>query len=389
MPPLTSTLLPRLTHLIIGATVVAGLVACSEHESVLLQPKAPHATAQLSTPKIKLIYDGDLGPDPCDFTTLSMLHEYHRQGMIDLIGILSASPDLEQANTLALYNRLYGNEITVGAWRRLDMLAHYNFVDWLFYRYSVWYISHQNPNAFIRSRYHFDTPLSIEQIADPVQTYRRLLAGAEDDSITIYAAGPLFNLAFLLGTEADAHSHLSGAQLLRSKVKRLVIMGGNFPRSAGNPMFEGLLGAEYNWWAFAHESLTRDTVEALTELSLPITFVGFEVGEQLPIGNGLSKVLGEDHPTISAFLSYRKTGDGHSKQLVAQNPAFDEVALFHLVEGGLGEYFSRTPGRVIIDKHGANDWNPTASGHEYISLVPGVEDELSALIIRRIAGQPD
>ena len=53
-----------------------------------------------------------------------MLHEYHRQGMIDLIGILGASPDLEQANTLALYNRLYGNEITAGAWRTVEMLRH-------------------------------------------------------------------------------------------------------------------------------------------------------------------------------------------------------------------------------------------------------------------------
>ena len=71
------------------------------------------------------------------------------------------------------------------------------------------------------------------------------------------------------------------------------------------------------------ESLTSDTVKALTELGLPITFVGFEVGVQLPIGNELAISLSNDHPTISAFMSYRKTCDGHSKNLIAQNPDCD------------------------------------------------------------------
>jgi hypothetical protein len=37
-------------------------------------------------PKIKLIYDGDIGPDPCDFPVLSLLHEYQRHGLIELLG---------------------------------------------------------------------------------------------------------------------------------------------------------------------------------------------------------------------------------------------------------------------------------------------------------------
>ena len=28
--------------------------------------------------KITLIYDGDVGPDSCDFAVLSLLHEYQR-----------------------------------------------------------------------------------------------------------------------------------------------------------------------------------------------------------------------------------------------------------------------------------------------------------------------
>lgn len=42
---------------------------------------------ELPTAKIGLIYDGDLGPEPCDFTTLSMLHQFHSKGMIELVAM--------------------------------------------------------------------------------------------------------------------------------------------------------------------------------------------------------------------------------------------------------------------------------------------------------------
>ena len=42
---------------------------------------------ELSTAKIRLIYDGDIGPDPCDFSTLSMLHQFHSKGMIELVAM--------------------------------------------------------------------------------------------------------------------------------------------------------------------------------------------------------------------------------------------------------------------------------------------------------------
>ena len=51
-----------------------------------------HSPAVSAEP-VKLIYDGDIGPDPCDFSTLSMLHQYHNKGMIDLIGVIGSTPD--------------------------------------------------------------------------------------------------------------------------------------------------------------------------------------------------------------------------------------------------------------------------------------------------------
>ena len=52
--------------------------------------------------KIMLIYDGDVAPDPCDFGTLSMLHEYHSRNMIELVGVIGATPDPYLASTLSI-----------------------------------------------------------------------------------------------------------------------------------------------------------------------------------------------------------------------------------------------------------------------------------------------
>ena len=41
---------------------------------------------------INLLYEGDIGPDPCDFSTISVLHEYHRRGMINLVGVARRMP---------------------------------------------------------------------------------------------------------------------------------------------------------------------------------------------------------------------------------------------------------------------------------------------------------
>ena len=64
---------------------------------------------------VKLIYDGDVAPDPCDFATLSMLHEYHKREMIDLVGVIGATPDPYIGSTLGIYNQLYDHNIPIGA----------------------------------------------------------------------------------------------------------------------------------------------------------------------------------------------------------------------------------------------------------------------------------
>ena len=64
----------------------------------------------------------------------------------------------------------------------------------------------------------------------PVDLYRQILNGAQDDSITVVSIGFFDNLAGLLDSKPDAYSNLTGEELIITKVKDLVIMGGDYPR---------------------------------------------------------------------------------------------------------------------------------------------------------------
>ena len=69
---------------------------------------------------------------------------------------------------------------------------------------------------------------------NPVDLYRKILDKAQDDSITIVSIGFFDNLALLLDSGPDAYSNLTGRELIATKVKDLIVMGGDYP---GYPHF--------------------------------------------------------------------------------------------------------------------------------------------------------
>ncbi len=336
---------------------------------------------------IKLIYDGDIGPDPCDFSTLSLLHEYHNKGMIDLVGVIGATPDPYLASTFSIYNQIYGNNIPIGAYSDgSDDIAFSQRIKRA-YSSAILFTTYANPNETIYEKYGNSETRTLDDIAGTVELYRKLLSGAEDNSITIYAAGQLFNFPALLTSQADQYSPLNGEELVQSKVKEFVFMGGDYPCSAANPPHDVMAGAEYNWWALGEKDITRKVISTLARMGKPITYVGFEVGERILVGREIVRRLGRDHPTSEGYYQYVATYDGQGVELKADNPAFDEAGLYYLVEGGLGTYFDRVFGSVQIDENGANTWVTDEGTEAYITLRSGVEDELAGVITDRVTGR--
>ena len=221
---------------------------------------------------IKLIYDGDIGPDPCDFSTLSLLHEYHNKGMIDLVGVIGATPDPYLASTFSIYNQIYGNNIPIGAYSDgSDDIAFSQRIKRA-YSSAILFTTYANPNETIYEKYGNSETRTLDDIAGTVELYRKLLSGAEDNSITIYAAGQLFNFPALLTSQAHQYSPLNGEELVQSKVKEFVFMGGDYPCSAANPPHDVMAGAEYNWWALGEKDITRKVISTLARMGKPITW---------------------------------------------------------------------------------------------------------------------
>ena len=101
---------------------------------------------------------------------------------------------------------------------------------------------------------------------------RKALAAQPDHSVVIAQVGFSTNLARLLDSPPDGHSSLSGAELVRRKVKLLSLMAGAFTTIEGNTRYR-----EYN--------VVKDIPSARSladRWPTPMVYSGFEIGIALP-----------------------------------------------------------------------------------------------------------
>ncbi|MCI8387933.1 MAG: hypothetical protein HFE63_05645 [Clostridiales bacterium] len=103
---------------------------------------------------------------------------------------------------------------------------------------------------------------------DGVQLYRRLLSEAEDSSVEIIEIGYMQVIAALLESGEDDISPYTGIELIKRKVKRLWIMGGNWESEEG--------GRENNFIRNRRTSIGANKLLKLYPGE--IVFLGYEVG---------------------------------------------------------------------------------------------------------------
>ena len=168
---------------------------------------------------------------------------------------------------------------------------------------------------------------------DAIKLYRRLLAEAGDNSVTIVSIGFLANLADLLAEE-------SGRDLVARKVRGITIMGGAYPA-----------GGEHNF-QFGGTGPTTKAALAAWPAAVPMTFVGYELGEPVVTGKGYAKT--PDSPMRCAYkLAYDSMRQGR--------PSWDQVAVFHAVRGLRHDghtWFRTVCGQNRIADDGSNVWVP-------------------------------
>ncbi|ORY01063.1 inosine/uridine-preferring nucleoside hydrolase [Clohesyomyces aquaticus] len=175
-----------------------------------------------------------------------------------------------------------------------------------------------------------------EKAWDPVGLYRKTLAESADGSVTIASIGFFKNLSGLLNSTADKYSALDGYELVGKKVQKLAVMGGGYPS-----------GHEFNFWG--DNSLTTAHVVNTWPRTVPVTFLGTEVGEVVLTGARLTREGPKNDPVKAAYKWY--VGYDTTRQ------SWDPLTVAY-ASLGLGNWFEygNTCGYNHVFANGSNVW---------------------------------
>ena len=301
--------------------------------------------------KINVIFETDIGNDIDDALALDMLYKYHEMGKINFVGVMLNKCHPAPAEYMDIKNTWYGYpEMPVGVVR--DGSIDKNGL----YAQRVVDLKNEDGTPMFK-RSHSD----YDKLPDAHILYRKLLAEMPDNSVVIASVGFSTNLARLLETPADKYSKLTGAELVKKKVKFLSAMAGDLRE--GNRV-------EYN---------VRYDIPAAQkvfhEWPTPVVISPFEVGMVIKYpGASIENDFGwanGPHPMVEAYKAYM--------QMPYDRPTWDLTSVLYAAEGA--EWFTVSQmGRVEINDKGSMFFTPDEKADRcYLS----VNEEQIAKILQR------
>ena len=306
-------------------------------------------------PLPRIIFDTDLGGDADDLGALAMLHNMMTAGECELIAVMNWNTERHALPAIVALNEFYGHPDVPGGTRKA----------------GEWQADWQYSEAVVDV---LDAPDGVEA-PDATSLYRALLGGADDGSITIIAVGPLANILALIESGPDAHSELSGRELIRRKVSSFVVMGGRFPSGDHEWNFDGGMAG-----------VTKKVFEAI---DVPVIFSGFEVGDVIRPGEAFS-ALDPTHPLHAGYLHFSQHAPWMKDRFtgaILDNASFDQTAVLYAVRGGLGDWWTLSePGYVVPDADGGNVWKPDPDGNHRYLILKADPDNVARVIRNAMLG---
>ena len=200
----------------IGKIIVSLFLIFGISFSIIAQPKK-------NVKPISVIFDTDIGGDIDDVLALQMLYNYHKQGIINLLGITLSKPNprvIEFVDGLNRFNNLENIPIGYVYKGTFPEISRYVTVPL---------------DTMIDGKKILFPKLSVKD--NPPNGYeliRKLLASQPDHSVVMIVVGGQTNLANLIESIPDKYSRLNGVELVAKKVKFLSLMGGNFTTETFN-----------------------------------------------------------------------------------------------------------------------------------------------------------
>ena len=212
--------------------------------------------AQIKQPPVNLIFDTDFGPDYDDVGAMAVMYALADSGECNILATMASNkhnliaPALDAMNTYFNHPNMpigvvKGNAVDLPSWQKWDSLIAANY-----------------PHDVTTNR----------QAEDALKLYRKILAAQPDRSVTIVTVGFITNMCNLIKSGPDEFSPLTGAALIKKKVKLLVSMAACFDKEMGT---------------FKEFNVVKDTAAArfaFDNWPTPIIFSGFEIGVKILTG---------------------------------------------------------------------------------------------------------
>ena len=292
-----------------------------------------------------ILLDTDLNTDVGDAGAIALLHALADLGEAVIIGIGVSVSNPDTPYALQAINAWYGRAgLPIGQYQGQPP------------------IELNDGDPFVRALRNICAAPLPEPLPDTTELYRRVLSAQPDGSVTMVAIGFHNTLQRLLESPPDAVSPLDGFELVRAKVEKLVVMGGQYPDSSSINFFHK--GTEYNFFrapvAAAHVCAHWPT---------PVVFTGFELGESLRGGRTLIANTPANNPVR---IAYEAAGRPNGRE------AWDETAIWYAVRGaehGGVRYFDEIRGtNQVSPENGANVFVEGPGPHLYLKKTLPDED---------------
>lgn len=282
----------------------------------------------------RVFLDTDIGPDCDDTAALAILLQLCREQRAELLGVTHCTGSRYGLAAIDSICRLFGVQVPMGT------CADRGFLD-------------------VETTYCY-TPTLAEQFEhgfppdapqpDALDAMRRGLSGAEDQSVTLIAIGPLNNVARAL-------SDPEVGALMRRKVARLVLMAGAFE---ADPVFT-------EWNVEMDVRCARSVVEGWPG---ELWMVPWEAMGDVLTGASLARA-----PENPVTVAYRLHTKGRMLR-PSWDPATVAAALLELDPSLAWS----APGKVCMDENGVTRFLPAADGrHRYLRRVGSAEAAASWL----------
>ncbi|XXH02657.1 hypothetical protein Hte_009039 [Hypoxylon texense] len=295
-------------------------------DSILLSSLAILTGTALAD-KVRLIIDTDMlnfDDDPMAIGEANILQNW---GQVELIGVFSCINSRYAPPAIDAINTFFGHpDIPTAVQKPVDNLTtwpdHPEFGD---------YLTGLTFNFTEDVRDGANTP-------DPVSAYRFLLSTSADDSITIAAIGFYANLFQVMNSGPDRISPRTGAELLATKVRELVVQANEAGSSYNTGTYDPAYAqAVLNWWPGR------------------LTFASDAVGENTVLG---ARVTTELDPATNPLGFALRANIGYGRA----HPVWDAVAVYYAV-CGLDDVFAwKYPrgGRATLDADAVATWRSAA-----------------------------